>query len=126
MSEPGVKGFDTLQGITSVSPNKTADKVLVDPGIFVCNRPGDSITDRPSWTTDGSFLVFRWLEQKVPEFKSDLMKFARNFNPKATISDGDSIGARIIGRWQSGMYVSVKSVQAVLSPTSRCPHYRVS
>jgi len=36
--------------------------------IIFHGRKGDTITSRPSWTLDGTFLAFRYLSQLVPEF----------------------------------------------------------
>lgn len=105
VSEPGIKGFDTLK--QDVSPRDDRedieDKELIDPGVILCKRDGDFRTTRPDWIQDGTFLAFRWLEQKVPEFNRDLgEKFAKQLGLPDTPANRDAIGARIIGRWKSG------------------------
>lgn len=70
----------------------------VKPGVILCGRDGDSIP-RQAWQVDGSFMVFRYLRQKVPEFD----KFCADTASKTKLSK-DLIGARMVGRWKSGKY----------------------
>ena len=60
---------------------------------------------RPDWTRDGSIMSFRKLDQLVPEFHAFLDAFpVRIDDPSAPKSLGsDLLGARMIGRWPSGM-----------------------
>lgn len=53
---------------------------------------------------DGSFLVFRKLKQKVPEFSKYLKDHAlQNAAGSLTVQQGaDLLGARMVGRWKSG------------------------
>ena len=57
----------------------------------------NNVIQRPRWTKDGSFLVFRQLKQRVPEFD----KFLED---SAAISgvEKELLGARLVGRWKSG------------------------
>jgi hypothetical protein len=65
ISQPGVDGF------TKLNPGQKA----VPPGIALLRNVGDALApSRPDWSTDGSFLVFRWLEQMVPEFNDYVAK----------------------------------------------------
>ncbi|KLO19635.1 hypothetical protein SCHPADRAFT_52072 [Schizopora paradoxa] len=65
---------------------------------------------RPAWTKGGTMMVFRKLEQFVPEFDAYLAKngprwreFAPPGCPVLTDKEGaDLWGARLIGRWKSG------------------------
>ncbi|KAF8751732.1 hypothetical protein RHS01_08434 [Rhizoctonia solani] len=41
---------------------------VVPPGVILCGKAQDPVSNRPAWTTEGSFLAFRQLEQLVPEF----------------------------------------------------------
>ena len=81
--------------------------------------PGDPQYDannsvRPDWSKDGSLLVFRKLEQLVPEFNNYLAnagpKWTQWLSPttvekvKPPLSDGEGaalFGARMFGRWTS-------------------------
>ncbi|KAF7315332.1 Dye-decolorizing peroxidase [Mycena indigotica] len=60
ISQPAVSGFTN-----PIYPGQTP----VDAGLFLLGEASDpNITARPTWTKDGSFLVFRQLQQLVPEF----------------------------------------------------------
>ncbi|KAF8513631.1 DyP-type peroxidase [Gautieria morchelliformis] len=92
ISQPGINGFTTHP-----MPGQT----MIDAGHILLGETGDS-TSRPSWAKDGSFLVFRQLEQLVPEFN----KFLTDnpiMEPGLTPQQGSELlGARMIGRWKSG------------------------
>lgn len=75
-------------------------------------HPGDPVLlKRPSWTKDGTMLVFRQLSQDVVGFENyvaDKGKDWKSFVPGGP--DGDHppdidgpglYGARLIGRWKS-------------------------
>lgn len=68
---------------------------IVNQGVILVGRPGDEVANRPSWALDGSFLCFRKLKQNVPEFHS--------FLRVAGGDDPELLGARLVGRWKSGM-----------------------
>ena len=98
ISEPAVKGF------TEPGPGNPA---AVDPGIIVTGYEGDPVLGkRESWSFDGSFLVFRWLFQLVPEFNKFLKNNALSKDGEGrdlTTEEGsDLLGARMVGRWKSG------------------------
>ncbi|KAK3112445.1 hypothetical protein LTR53_011282 [Teratosphaeriaceae sp. CCFEE 6253] len=59
------------------------------------SSPASSSAAGPAWMTDGSFLCFRKLEQKVPEWNQFL------------VDASNQLGARLIGRWKSGCPVSL-------------------
>ncbi|KIJ46058.1 hypothetical protein M422DRAFT_29451 [Sphaerobolus stellatus SS14] len=97
ISQPAVTGFNTpLPG-----------QELVAPGVILVGEDSDPVATRPTWAKDGSFLAFRQLSQKVPEFE----KFLTD-NP--IIEDGLTpaqgsalLGARLVGRWKSGAPVDL-------------------
>lgn len=47
ISNPAITGFTT---------NPLPGQSVIQPGIILTGRPGDSVT-RPAWAVDGSFLV---------------------------------------------------------------------
>ena len=57
-------------------------------------------TDRPTWMQNGSFLVFRKLEQDVGAFRELTGKFFAYGCESAA-----HMGAKLMGRWQSGEYI---------------------
>lgn len=59
--------------------------------------PGQNSNSGPAWTTDGSYLVFRRLQQNVPGFH----KFVEHMAQKLGISK-ELMGAKIVGRYASG------------------------
>ena len=52
---------------------------------------------RPEWMVEGSFLVFRKLEQDVQAFRDLIDKFASGNSVNA-----EHFGAKLMGRWKSG------------------------
>ncbi|KAI0701297.1 peroxidase [Cytidiella melzeri] len=93
ISNPALDGFGTpLPG-----------QAVVDPGVILTGESGDATT-RPSWALDGSFMVFRKLQQLVPEFnKWTLDNALQNNASTLTVQEGaDLLGARMFGRWKSG------------------------
>lgn len=94
ISQPAVKGF---------TQNPLPGQLAVNAGQILLAETGDLIP-RPRWAKDGSFLVFRQLEQLVPEFNrflSDNPISGPNLN--LTREEGSALlGARMLGRWKSG------------------------
>lgn len=69
-------------------------QAVLPAGSFLLNEEGDTITTRPPWAKDGSFLAFRKLQQFVPEFNKYLLDNPTNGSSELT-------GARMVGRWKS-------------------------
>ena len=93
ISQPAIQGVD---------PTNNPGQEFVPPGVTILGRDGDiDENTRPSWAVDGSFLAFRYLFQLVPEFNTFLKK-----NPivgPAPELGSELLGARMMGRWKSGM-----------------------
>ncbi|KAE8137510.1 hypothetical protein BDV38DRAFT_292963 [Aspergillus pseudotamarii] len=89
ISQPQLVGLD---------PSPTGDKEPppVPPGYIITNTDQDP-SPQPDWATEGSFLVFRKLQQLVPEFNKWLNETA----PKHDLT-ADQLSARLMGRWKSG------------------------
>lgn len=99
ISNPVVDGFDTV-----INPGPK----VVQPGVILTGHPGDvTPAPRADWATDGSFLAFRYLFQHVPEFNKFLKKnpVTKDGNGNALTPEQGSelLGARMVGRWKSGM-----------------------
>jgi len=92
VSNPAVQGFDD-----GTRPQPAA----IAPGRFILGTDGDTVSGRPDWTTGGSFLVFRQLQQKVPEFNKYVEDNALNVPGLSQQENTDLFGARLIGRWKS-------------------------
>jgi deferrochelatase/peroxidase EfeB len=92
VSNPSIAGFDPV--VPGPAP--------IDASHMLTGHNADN-----DWTIDGSFLVFRYLFQKVPEFNAFLNGNALQTDPitSAKLSQGDGsalLGARLVGRWKSG------------------------
>jgi len=107
ISNPVVTGFDTV-----IQPGPSP----VQPGVIVTGKTGDpGLSIRKDWSTEGSFAVFRFLEQLVPEFNVFLNKnpVPEDGNKKIlTPAEGSALlGARMVGRWKSGAPIDLSPFQ---------------
>jgi Dyp-type peroxidase family len=102
VSQPCVKG------LTTPFPGQE----LLDPGLFVFGYPGEPAVPpapappRPAWMKNGSFQVFRRLRQLVPEFHKFLLDQALVLGMDPVL-----LGARVVGRWQSGAPLALTPAQ---------------
>jgi Dyp-type peroxidase family len=107
ISQPGIGGLTTTS-------HKGTDQIPA--GEFICGYPGEAEEPTPqpnpngygpppapplppglpAWTKDGSFLVFRRLQQNVKGFRETVAEGAG-----AGLSS-DLVGAKMVGRWPSG------------------------
>lgn len=82
--------------------NPLPGQITVPLGSILLGEPGDvDASIRPSWAKDGSLLVFRQLQQLVPEFNSFLSNNAIQGPGLSAQQGADLLGARMVGRWQS-------------------------
>jgi len=108
VSNPAILGFDT-----NIPPGPGP----IRPGVILMGHPGDERqegqrlvpNERDPWMIDGSFLVFRYLFQKVPEFDDFVNRNASTVQgPGMTKQQSaDLLGARLVGRWKSGAPVDI-------------------
>ncbi|KAL3484186.1 hypothetical protein BJX62DRAFT_244160 [Aspergillus germanicus] len=91
ISQPLLRGLDDAQAQLS---NKR--HILTDPGTIITGK------NEPPWATDGSYMAFRKLKQFVPEFRS----FVETNALRLSYSPAQ-LGARLVGRWESGAPVQV-------------------
>ncbi|GAB1527441.1 dye-decolorizing heme-containing peroxidase [Rhizoctonia solani] len=75
---------------------------VVPPGVILCGKAQDPVSNRPAWTTEGSFLAFRQLEQLVPEFHKFLADNPIDLPGLTREQGSELLGARLVGRWKSG------------------------
>jgi Dyp-type peroxidase family len=114
VSQPGVRGTvgDTKELITPrqnpADPNQgKPGQDCLWPGEFVFGYPGQDPTDPdkkgkvknegPSWSKNGSFLVFRRLRQDVGGFHD----FLKDQGDRLKLGP-ELFGAKCVGRWASG------------------------
>ncbi len=103
VSQPGVRGVSQTYRAGSGLPGQD----LIWPGEFVFGYPGqhphDPVKEGPPpemaapWMRNGSYMVFRRLEQKVPEFHRFVAYQAARLG-----IDRELLAARMVGRWKSG------------------------
>ncbi|KAJ7205969.1 dye-decolorizing peroxidase precursor [Mycena pura] len=115
--EEGHEHFGFMDGISQ--PAITGFTTPVHPGqiprLFLLGEDGDpNLSARPGWAKDGAFLVFRQLQQLVPEFNQFLQENAVDQDTLTPEQGSDLLGARMVGRWKSGAPV-------FLSPTHDDP-----
>ena len=133
VSQPGIRG------ITPPDPKEenkgTGGEDLLYPGEFVLgfpkqipcpgrdekgepvnpNRdPGDISKSGPEWTKNGSYLVFRRLSQNVQAFRNNVNELAQ-----ATGLDSAVLGAKLVGRYESGAPLEQTDIQ--VDPTKGDP-----
>ena len=107
ISNPLVIGFDT---VINPGPNP------VQAGVILTGQPGDpGLSIRKDWSTNGSFVAFRYLFQQVPEFDDFLTKnpVPKDGNGKVLTPEEGSelLGARMVGRWKSGAPIDISPFQ---------------
>ena len=131
ISQPGLRGRASADPTDLLTPRQNPQdrsqgkpgQELIWPGEFVFGYPdqdgsrdgnergGDSSIDGagyprvPTWAKDGSFLVFRRLNQDVHQFHSVLQAEGKRLGVSAEL-----VGARLVGRWASGAPIMRKPV----------------
>ncbi|HEY0239522.1 MAG TPA: Dyp-type peroxidase [Friedmanniella sp.] len=146
VSQPGVRG--TAPDGTVVTPSVDPDdhpeqgqlgQDLLWPGEFVFGYPGQDAQQGlpPDQTPDfakkgpvaappvpfmdrGAFLVFRRLQQKVPEFDASVKALAKQTTGSDAVS-AELLGAQLVGRWKSGAPVELTPVKDDLSLAEGTP-----
>ena len=114
ISQPGIRGFTEPRNPDDADQGVPGQDLLW-PGEFVLGHPtqiaeehpdhpngvnpdpGPEARNGPSWTADGSYLVFRRLNQDVAGFRAFLSETARTQGLSA-----EQLGAKIVGRYPSG------------------------
>ena len=105
ISQPGIRGLTRRS--TSNPDQGLPGQDLIWPGEFVfgypSQGPSDAVMPGPPphmaapWLRNGSYMVFRRLEQKVPEFRRFVADRAARLGMEPEL-----LGARLFGRWKSG------------------------
>jgi len=107
ISQPGIRGL-TPASNPIYKPNEgLPGQDLLWPGEFVFGYPSQHPNDpvkegappemAAPWMRNGSYMVFRRLEQKVPEFRRFVQQQAARLG-----MDPQLLAARMVGRWKSG------------------------
>jgi Dyp-type peroxidase family len=100
-AEKGHEHFGWLDGVSQPAVNGLSTPFpgqrSLDPGHFVFGYPGQAAPPPLAWMNNGSFMVFRRLNQLVPEFDQYQLDQATTLGMDAVL-----LGARLVGRWKSG------------------------
>ena len=110
ISNPTIIGFDT---------NPPPGPAPIRPGFILLGRDGDAVPRDP-WMVDGSFLTFRYLFQRVPEFNKFLKDNPVQMPGFSPAEGSELLGARFVGRWKSGRGNNTKTKQNTTDVDSRC------
>lgn len=121
ISQPGVRGrlsadpddFLTRRENPANPHQGKPGQNLVWPGEFVLGYPGQDAMDiakpglvaraGPSWTRNGSFLVFRRLRQDVAAYREYLATAAAELSRTVGLDlTPEQLSAKFVGRWPSG------------------------
>ncbi|KAG8733169.1 hypothetical protein FRC11_008231 [Ceratobasidium sp. 423] len=100
ISNPAVPGF------TEEKPTK--GQHVISPGVLLLGAAGDpKQNERPGWALGSSFMVFRKLQQFVPEFKQFLLETAIKrgadpLDPEGLKKAAQLLCAQLFGRWPNG------------------------
>ena len=94
ISQPAIQGFNAAP---------LPGQFVAQPGAILVGEDGDFST-RPGWAKSGSFLAFRQLKQKVPEFNKFVAANALSVPGLTAQENEDLFGARMVGRWKSVSY----------------------
>ena len=131
VSQPGIRGINTPDDPLANPDQGHPGQDLLWAGEFVLGYPKQiptakaghdgpnpdpgpvSAAGTPAWTNDGSFLVFRRLEQDVPAFHAQLGALAA-----ANHLSVDVMGAKLVGRYKSGCPIETLSMQGAATPLS--------
>lgn len=124
ISQPGVRGVDTPDDPIGNPDQGHPGQDLLWPGEFVLGYAtqipkakkggGDGLNpdqgpdskSGPTWTRDGSYLVFRRLKQDVPGFNEHLKDLAKSLGWSE-----DLTGAKLVGRYKSGAPIEKRKFQ---------------
>ena len=115
VSQPGIRGVTKRRNPLNEDQGVPGQDLLW-PGEFVFGYaqqdPKDQHAPKPppplpaSWMADGSYLVWRRLEQKVLEFRQTVTAQAAVLG-----MDEQLLAARMVGRWPSGAPISKAPLQ---------------
>jgi len=107
VSQPGIRGLTPTSRPSGASDQGLPGQDLLWPGEFILGYPGQDPRDprKPGaiaplpapWAKNGSYMVFRRLEQRVPEFNAFVRAQAARLGMYPEL-----LAARMVGRWRSG------------------------
>ncbi|KAK5657380.1 hypothetical protein OQA88_2950 [Cercophora sp. LCS_1] len=99
ISQPLIEGVDDDKAVLATPSMVTNPQILL---VTKDTRTFEGGIQRPEWMHQGSFLVFRKLEQNVKAFNALKQDFA-----KYGCESPEHMGAKLMGRWPSGAPITV-------------------
>ncbi|KAJ8087557.1 dye-decolorizing heme-containing peroxidase [Marasmius tenuissimus] len=103
ISQPAIEGFNA---------GPLPGQFVAKPGAILVGEDGDSSSSgRPEWAKSGSFLAFRQLKQRVPEFNKFVANNALSVPGLTQQENIDLFGARTVGRWKSGAPIDLSPLR---------------
>jgi Dyp-type peroxidase family len=107
ISQPGIRGLPAVTDGSRDTNMGLPGQDMLWPGEFILGYPSQDPRDprKPGpiaplpapWAKNGSYMVFRRLAQKVPEFR----RFVRGQAARLGMNP-ELLAARMVGRWKSG------------------------
>jgi Dyp-type peroxidase family len=124
ISQPGLRGVDKPDDPIGNPDQGHPGQDLLWPGEFVIGYetqiptakaghdgpnpdPGPVSASGPTWTKDGSYLVFRRLRQDVAAFEKNVHDLAKTLGWSS-----DLTGAKLVGRYKSGCPIEQRKFQS--------------
>jgi hypothetical protein len=89
-------------------------------GTILLGKDKDPVSPRPAWAVEGSFLAFRQLKQLVPEFHEFLDNNPIVLPGLDRKQGSELLGARLLGRWKSGMSYIPLGIMTIVQITAFC------
>jgi deferrochelatase/peroxidase EfeB len=143
VSQPGIRG--RISEGSPLTPSNSQDENqgapgqdLLWPGEFVFGFPGQN-PDAPEFFVKGpdkqppipfmqhgSFLVFRRLRQRVPEFHAAVKSVSHDIGAGFDAADPDLLASQMVGRWSCvrGRRTSARRIRATTSGATSLPTKR--
>jgi Dyp-type peroxidase family len=137
VSQPGIRGVTPPDDPLGNPDQGQPGQDLLWPGEFVLGYPtqighakagidgpnpdpGPLSNSGPSWTSDGSYLVFRRLAQDVAGFRQQVEALAQQHGVSH-----DLMGAKLVGRYKSGCPLELRIFEPPHVPASTDPGKRI-
>ncbi|MDF2431760.1 MAG: hypothetical protein JWP44_1391 [Mucilaginibacter sp.] len=94
--------------------NRTGHATVIKAGEFILGYENEMLKpdplpralNIPTFGINGTYLVFRQMEQHVHEFWKYLNETTRDASGNSSPQDRDRLGAKMVGRWKSGAPVT--------------------
>jgi hypothetical protein len=104
ISQPLIKGIDDKCKLGKMDP-ETQPNMNTKAEVVIVGNSSNGHNKRPAWMNDGSFLVFRKLQQDVEAFEKLTDSFDSKFWKDAGCLSKEHMGAKLMGRWKSGKFL---------------------